>query len=96
MQVLVLGVNAYTRKDGTRFAKVIVASTPSNPNVRGLNAAEIDILPEVADSMNAFPAVYAVDVEMRVASGYNGARNQSVPFITSARLVAPVALTRDK
>ncbi|ALJ91444.1 hypothetical protein [Thermus aquaticus] len=90
MQVLVLGVNAYTRKDGTRSARVVVASTPSSSNFRGLNATEIEALPEIADAMTAFPAIYALDVEMRVASGFGGNRNQVAPVITSARLVAPV------
>ena len=90
MQVLVLGVNTYTRRDGTRSARVVVASTPSNPNFRGLNATEIEAVPEVADAMSVFPAIYALDVEMRVASGYGTNRNQVAPIITSARLVAPV------
>ena len=90
MQVLVLGVNVFTRKDGSRSARVVVASTPSNPAFRGLNTSEIEALPDVAERMTALPAIYGLDVEMKVSSGFGGSRNNVVPVVTSARLVAPV------
>ena len=31
-QVLVLGVGEFTRKDGSKAGRVVVASTPRNPN----------------------------------------------------------------
>lgn len=89
MQILVLGVNIFQRKDGTHGARVTVASSPRNPNQRGLAVAELEALPEVADTMKVFPAIYKLDVELPVANGY-GRPNEVRPLITGANLVAPL------
>ncbi|RTI13108.1 MULTISPECIES: hypothetical protein [Thermus] len=93
MQILVLGVNIFQRKDGTHGARVTVASTPRNPNHRGLAVAEFEALPEVADTMKVFPAIYKLDLELPIANGF-GRPNEVRPLVTGASLVAPVAPTK--
>lgn len=87
MQVLVLGVNIFQRKDGTHAARVFVASTPRNPNIRGFVPVEFDALPEVADTMKAFPGIYKLDLDLSVATGF-GRPNEVRPLIVGASLVA--------
>ncbi|WP_114311603.1 hypothetical protein [Thermus caldifontis] len=89
MQILVLGVSIFQRKDGTHGARVTVASTPRNPNQRGLAVAELEALPEVADTMRVFPGIYKLDMDLPVANGY-GRPNEVRPLVTGATLVAPV------
>lgn len=89
MQILVLGVTIFQRKDGSNAARIVVASTPRNPNARGLVAAEFEALPEVADTMKVFPAIYKLDLELPISTGY-GRPNEVRPLVTGATLVAPV------
>jgi hypothetical protein len=87
MQILVLGVNIYQRKDGTHAARVFAASTPRNPNVVGLVPVEFDALPEVADTMKVFPGLYAFDLELPVSTGF-GRPNEVRPLVVGARFIA--------
>lgn len=87
MQVLVLGVSIFRRKDGTDAARVIVASTPRNPNIRGFVPVEFDALPHVADTMKVLPGMYKLDLEFPVATGV-GRPNEVRPLIVGASLVA--------
>lgn len=89
MQATVLGVNVFRRKDGTLAARVVVASTPQNPNVRGLLAAEFEALPEVADSMKVLPGIYKLDLEFPVSTGF-GKPNEVRPRIVGAHFIAPL------
>jgi len=92
-QVMVLAVNVYQKKDGTSGARVVVASTPRNPNVRGLLPVEFEALPDVADAMKVLPGVYDVDVDLPVASGF-GKANEVRPMVVGARFVAAVVPDR--
>lgn len=87
MQVLVLGVNVFQRKDGTHAARVLAASTPRNPNIRGLVPVDFDALPEVADAMKILPGLYKLDLDLPVSTGF-GRPNQVRPLIVGASLVA--------
>ena len=88
MQILVLGVNRYTRKDGTPVARLTVASVPRSQNYLGLLPAEFDVLPEVADTMKVFPAIYDLELELPVLSGYGGRPNEVRPLVVAASFVA--------
>lgn len=87
MQALVLGVNIFQRKDGTHAARVVVASTPRNANIRGFVPVEFDALPEVADAMKVLPGLYKLDLELPVSTGF-GRPNEVRPLIVGASLVA--------
>ncbi|GLV48560.1 hypothetical protein TJA_17130 [Thermus sp. LT1-2-5] len=88
-QVMVLAVNVFQKKDGAAGARVVVASTPRNPNVRGLLPVEFEALPEVADTMKVLPGIYDLDVELPVSSGF-GQPNGVRPLVVGARFVAAV------
>ncbi|MCX7850828.1 hypothetical protein [Thermus sp.] len=87
-QLLVLAVNIYQRKDGGHAARVVVASTPRNPNTRGLVPVEFDALPEVADTMKVLPGVYKLDLDFPVANGFGGRANEVRPLVVGAQFVA--------
>ncbi|WP_152640172.1 hypothetical protein [Thermus filiformis] len=86
--VLVLGVEEFTRKDGTRAARLVVASTPRNSSARGMAAASLDVLPEVAERMSVFPAIYDLTLDLPI--GGFGGRSEVRPVVVGATLVAPV------
>lgn len=88
MQVLVLAVNIYQRKDGGHAARVTVASTPRNPNVRGLVPVDLDALPEVADTIKVLPGVYKLDVDLSAANGFGGRANEVRPVVVGATFIA--------
>ena len=92
MKVLVLGVTEYVRKDGTKAARVIVASTPRNPNTRGLATAELEADPEVVDQFKVLPGLYELAVEVSVAS--YASKAEARPVIVSARFEAAVVPER--
>lgn len=94
-QLLVLAVNTYQRKDGTPAARVVVASSPRSPNIRGLMPVEFDALPEVAESLKTLPAIYRLDLELPVATGY-GRANEVRPLVVGAHFIAPVAPVKEK
>lgn len=86
-QVLVLGVSEFTRKDGTRAARVFVASTPRGTNIRGLMAAEIEAHPDIASLFKVLPGLYRLDLEIPISSGY-GRPNEARPVIIGAEFLA--------
>jgi len=85
---LVLGVQEFTRKDGTRAARLIIASHPRDPSTRGMAAASVEVLPEVAERMSVFPALYDLVIDLPIASF--GGRSETRPVVVGATLVAPV------
>jgi hypothetical protein len=87
-QVLVLGVGQFTLKDGRKIGRVVVASTPRNPNYRGLSAAEIEAAPEVLDAFKVLPGLYRLEVEMEVATGYGGRANEVRQVVVAAEFIA--------
>lgn len=95
MRVIVLGVQAFTTKDGRRIGRVTLASTPRNQNARGLSASEVDAIPEVVDSMTVFPAVYDLQVDMQVANGFGGRANEVRPVVSGAVPVAPLVAAKE-
>lgn len=92
MKVLVLGVTEFNRKDGTKAARLIVASTPRSPNTRGLATAELEAVPEVVDQFKVLPGLYDLEVEMPVSS-YAG-RAEVRPVVVSARFEAALVPER--
>jgi len=87
-QVLVLGVGEFTRKDGSKAGRVVVASTPRNANYRGLSAAEIEAVPEVLDAFKVLPGLYRLEVDMQVATGFGGRANEVRQLVVGAEFIA--------
>jgi hypothetical protein len=93
-QVLVLGVGEFTRKDGSKAGRVVVASTPRSPNYRGLSAAEIEAVPEALDAFKVLPGLYRLDVEMQVVNGFGGQANEIRHVVVGAEFIAEVIPSR--
>ncbi len=92
--ILVLGVSEFTRKDGTKGARVVVASTPRNPNARGLLAAELEVLPEVADAFKVLPGLYRLDLETSIANGFGGRANEVRTVVVGAEFISELVPAR--
>ena len=103
MNTIVLSGTVTTAKDGRRFGRLTIATTPSSPDVRGLMPVELDADPDVVTVMPSFPALYDIHLELRaVSSGFvdgNGRyqRGANTPrqFVTAAKLIAPIAPVRE-
>ena len=94
MQVLVLAVNIYNRKDGTSAARITLATTPRNPSVRGLVPVDLDALPEVADTIKVLPGLYKLDVDLSATTGFGGQANAVRPVVTGATFIAAMVPER--
>ncbi|PZA06931.1 hypothetical protein [Meiothermus sp. Pnk-1] len=95
MTLMVLGASARTAKDGRRFGKVLVATTPTDAEFRGMNVLELDADPDVVATMPTFPGLYDLQIDLRVRDGFRE-KNSARQFVTVARFVAPLAPVKEK
>lgn len=95
MTLMVLGASSKVSKDGRRFGRVVVATTPTDPDFRGVNALELDADPDVAATMPTFPGLYDLQVDLRVMNGFRE-KNSARQFVTAAKFLAPVAPVKEK
>lgn len=95
MTLMVLGASSKVSKDGRRFGRVVVATTPTDPDFRGVNALELDADPDVAAAMPTFPGLYDLQMELRVMNGFRE-KNSARQFVTAAKFLAPIAPVREK
>ncbi|WP_157205972.1 hypothetical protein [Calidithermus timidus] len=95
MTLMVLGASSRLSKDGRRFAGIVVATTPSSSDYRGLNALELDADPDVVAGMNVFPGLYDLQIDLRVRDGFRE-KNIARQFVTAARFLAAVAPVKEK
>jgi hypothetical protein len=95
MTLMVLGASSKVSKDGRRFGRVVVATNPTDPDFRGLNALELDADPDVAATMPTFPGLYDLQLDLRVLNGFRE-KNSARQYVTAARFVAPLAPVKEK
>lgn len=95
MTLMVVGASVRMAKDGRRFGKVLVATTPADPDFRGVNVLEVEADPDVVATMPTFPGLYDLQIDLRVRDGFRE-KNSARQFVTAARFVAPLAPVKEK
>lgn len=94
MTLMVLGASSRVSKDGRRFGRIVVATTPTDPDYRGVNALELDADPDLPATMPTFPGLYDLQLDLRVMNGFRE-KNSARQFVIAAKFLAPIAPVRE-